>query len=112
MPPRVPLPRERRLKLICDALIEQPADRRTLEDWGKAAGASSRTLERLFREETGMSFNAWRQACRISAAIPKLELGNSVQRVAWEVGYDSPSAFAAIFRRVTGMNPAGVPSRH
>lgn len=112
MPPRVPLPRDRRLKLICDALIEQPADRRTLEDWGKAAGASSRTLERLFREETGMSFNVWRQACRISAAIPKLELGNSVQRVAWEVGYDSPSAFAAIFRRVMGMNPAGVPSRH
>ncbi|TWF58709.1 AraC family transcriptional regulator [Neorhizobium alkalisoli] len=110
--PRVPLPRDRRLKLICDALIEQPADRRTLEEWGKAAGASARTLERLFREETGMSFNAWRQACRIAAAIPRLELGTPVQLVSWEVGYDSPSAFAAIFRRVMGINPTSVTSRH
>jgi AraC-like DNA-binding protein len=110
--PRVPAPRDRRLKLICDALAEQPADRRTLEEWGKAAGASGRTLERLFREETGMNFNAWRQACRIAAAIPRLERGTAVQLVAWEVGYDSPSAFAAIFRRVTGMNPTGVTSRH
>jgi AraC-like DNA-binding protein len=59
-----------------------------------------------------MSFNGWRQACRIAAAIPRLELGNPVQLVAWEVGYDSPSAFAAIFRRVVGMNPTGVLSRH
>ena len=110
--PLLPKPQDRRLKLICDTLIEQPADRRTLEEWGKAAGASSRTLERLFREETGMSFNAWRQACRIVAAIPKLQHGSPVQLVAWEVGYDSPSAFAAIFRRVVGTNPTAMSSRH
>lgn len=110
--PLLPKPHDRRLKLICDTLIEQPADRRTLEEWGKAAGASSRTLERLFREETGMSFNAWRQACRIVAAIPKLQHGSPVQLVAWEVGYDSPSAFAAIFRRVVGTNPTAMSSRH
>lgn len=106
--PFLPTPRDRRLKLICDALMEQPADRRTLEEWGRAAGASTRTLERLFREETGMSFNAWRQTCRIAAAIPRIQRGNPIQLVAWEVGYDSPSAFAAIFRRVVGINPTGM----
>ena len=110
--PPLPAPRDRRLKLICDALLEQPADRRTLEEWGRAAGASARTLERLFREETEMSFNAWRQACRIAAAIPKLQQGNPVQLVAWEVGYESPSAFAAIFRRVVGINPTGMLAGH
>lgn len=110
--PRLPVPRDRRLKLICEGLNEQPADRRTLEEWGKAAGASARTLERLFREETGMSFNAWRQACRVSAAIPRLQQGMPVQLVAWEVGYDSSSAFAAIFRRVVGVNPTRVVFTH
>lgn len=112
VPPRVPVARDRRLKLVCDALSIQPADRRTLEQWGRAAGASARTLERLFREETGMSFNAWRQTCRIAAAVPKLQQGVSVQLAAWEVGYDSPSAFAAVFRRVMGINPNGVASTH
>lgn len=110
--PHLPLPQDRRLKLICDTLLEKPADRRTTEEWGKVAGASARTLERLFRDETGMSFNAWRQSCRISAAIPRLERGMPVQLVAWEVGYDSASAFAAVFRRVVGINPAAVQARH
>lgn len=110
--PRVPSPRDRRAKLICEALLDQPADRRTLEEWGKIAGASARTLERLFRDETGMSFNDWRQACRIAAAIPKLKQGSPVKQVAWAVGYDSPSAFAAIFRRVVGTNPTGAHRGH
>jgi AraC-like DNA-binding protein len=110
--PSLPAPRDRRLRLICDGLVSQPADRRTLEDWGRAAGASARTLERLFREETGLSFKTWRQSCRIAAAIPRLQQGTPVQLVAWEVGYDSPSAFAAIFRRVVGTNPAGMQAGH
>jgi AraC-like DNA-binding protein len=110
--PRLPSPRDRRAKLICEALLDQPADRRTLEEWGKIAGASARTLERLFRDETGMSFNDWRQTCRIAAAIPKLRQGCPVKQVAWAVGYDSPSAFAATFRRVVGTNPTGTHRRH
>jgi AraC-like DNA-binding protein len=110
--PLLPAPRDRRLKLICDTLMGRPADRRTLEEWGKAAGASTRTLERLFRDETGMSFNDWRQTCRIAAAIPQLQQGNPVKLVAWAVGYDSPSAFAAIFRRVVGTSPTGTHRGH
>ena len=110
--PHLPTPRDRRAKLICDALMGRPADRRTLEEWGREAGASARTLERLFRVETGMSFNDWRQTCRMAAAIPKLQQGNSVKRVAWAVGYDSPSAFAAIFRRVVGTSPTGAHRGH
>lgn len=111
-PPRLPAPRDRRLKLICDGLTGRPADRRTLDEWGKAAGASARTLERLFRDETGMSFNDWRQTCRVAAAIPQLQQGNPVKLVAWAVGYDSPSAFAAIFRRVVGTSPTGTHRGH
>jgi len=110
--PHLPVVRDRRLKRICESLLAQPGDRRTLDDWGKTVGASSRTLERLFRGEIGMNFNSWRQACRVMAAIPRLQQGAPVQLVAWEVGYDSPSAFAEVFRRVVGASPATMHATH
>lgn len=104
--PALPVPQDRRLRRICRALEEHPADRRTLAEWGAAVGASCRTLERLFRQDTGMGFAEWRQICRIRAALPLLQDRVPVQVAAWQVGYDSPSAFAAAFRKVTGQSPA------
>lgn len=105
--PELPMPQDRRLVRICAVLLADPADRRTLAEWGAVTGASNRTLERLFRHETGMGFAEWRQLCRIRAALPLLEERVPVQRVAWQVGYDSPSAFAAAFRKVIGHSPSG-----
>ena len=102
----LPMPQDERLLRLCQSLVDRPGDRRTLAAWARDIGASGRTLERLFREETGMTFVAWRQTCRALAAIPLLEADLPVQRVAWMCGYDSQSAFAAIFRRVTGLLPA------
>jgi len=102
------MPADRRLLRICHALNENPGDRRTLADWAKTAGASRRMLERRFQDETGMSFSEWRQICRVRAAIPLLEARHTVQQVAWLSGYDSPSAFAAMFRKVAGVAPASL----
>lgn len=101
----LPMPADRRLLRICHALNENPGDRRTLAEWARVAGASRRVLERGFQDETGMSFSEWRENCRVRAAIPLLEARHSVQEVAWRSGYDSPSAFAAMFRRVAGVAP-------
>lgn len=103
--PELPAPRDARLRIICDGLAANPGDRRTLAEWGAGAGASCRTLERLFRQDTGMGFAEWRQLCRIRAAIPLLQDRVPVQVVAWQVGYDSPSAFATAFRKVIGASP-------
>ncbi|MBV8650867.1 MAG: helix-turn-helix transcriptional regulator, partial [Alphaproteobacteria bacterium] len=62
----VPLPREPRLLALCRALLENPAANDTLEMWAARSGASSRTLVRLFRRETGLSFGAWRQQARLA----------------------------------------------
>lgn len=105
--PDLPGPRDRRLVRICGGLENHPGDRRTLAEWATLVGASSRTLERLFRQDTGMGFAEWRQICRIRAALPLLQDRVPVQVVAWQVGYDSPSAFAAAFRKVTGTSPSG-----
>ncbi len=101
----LPLPRDRRLRAVTDALIADPADRRGLEDWAKAAGASARTLARLFLAETGLSFRDWRRQLRLHEALARLAMGDSVTAVAYAVGYDSPSAFIAMFRRAMGETP-------
>jgi AraC-like DNA-binding protein len=52
-----------------------------------------------------MSFGKWRQQLRLLHAMRQLALGRPVTTVAFEVGYDSPSAFIAMFRSVLGTTP-------
>lgn len=101
----LPLPQDRRLAALCARLQESPEDRDTLADWAARAGASERTLTRLFQKETGLTFREWRQRLRLLLALPALEAGDSVTRVALAHGYDSPSAFIAAFRSAFGQSP-------
>ncbi|RJQ78186.1 AraC family transcriptional regulator [Pseudonocardiaceae bacterium YIM PH 21723] len=103
----VPEPREDRARRIHRALTENPADDRELADWGRLVGASGRTLTRIFLAETGLTFGRWRTLVRLHAALPLLAGGASVSVVARRVGYATPSAFVAAFRRATGLTPGG-----
>lgn len=71
MPLYLPMPRDRRLQAICQALLKQPELGLTLDDWGLRVGASSRTLARLFAQELQMSFHEWRQQLRLTEALPR-----------------------------------------
>ena len=104
-PLHLPLPSDARLRSITARLLAEPGDNRDLEAWGRQAGASGRTLARLFRRETGMTFAGWRRRLRLMAALSRLGAGEPVTRVAYELGYHSPSAFVAMFRRTLGMPP-------
>ena len=104
-PLTLPIPRDLRLKKIFKTLTANAADKRTLQDWGKTVGATSRTLARLFRAETGMSFRQWRQQFRILEALRCLGREEPVTAVALDLGYESPSAFIAMFRKALGMTP-------
>lgn len=101
----LPLPRDRRALAVAEALIADPADGRELAEWGRDAGASTRTLARLFQAETGMSFGRWRQRRRLLAALERLAAGEPVTAVALDLGYASPSAFIVMFRRALGAPP-------
>ena len=105
-PLHLPEPHDQRLRRITAALKHDPADRRTLEAWGRTVGASSRTLARLFRLQTGMSYQQWQRQVRLLAGLIRLADGQPVTEVALEVGYDSPSAFIAMFKRALGTTPS------
>ncbi|MCW3482086.1 helix-turn-helix domain-containing protein [Neisseriaceae bacterium JH1-16] len=70
------------------------------------AGMSRRTFTRLFRQQLGTSFAVWRQQASLLAALARLGQGEPVTRVALDLGYSSPSAFSAAFRRVLGTTPS------
>jgi AraC-like DNA-binding protein len=101
----VTMPTDPRIRAIAEQLIARPADHRELTAWADHVHASARTLSRLFRAETGLSFAGWRTHLRIRAAISMLGNGTSVNATARAVGYRKPSAFIAAFRRVTGQTP-------
>lgn len=101
----LPLPSDPRLRRITDALQAEPGDNRSIEAWAQQVGASRRTLVRLFQAQTQLSFQAWRQRLRLLAALPLLAEGMSVTVLANELGYDSVSAFIALFQRHYGKTP-------
>ncbi|MFD5321862.1 AraC family transcriptional regulator [Streptomyces sp. NPDC127098] len=101
----VPLPTDDRVRAVADALLADPADPRSLDAHARAVGVSRRTLTRLFVRDTGMHFDRWRTHVRLRAALPLLAEGQPVSRVAHTVGYATPSAFLAAFRRTVGTSP-------
>ncbi|MEX3689069.1 helix-turn-helix domain-containing protein [Paraburkholderia sp. BR14263] len=105
LPLDVPMPDEKRLRALCEALIADPAGPGSLEYWAAHVGASTRTIARLFRQELGVSFSQWRQQAILARAIPLLNQGRPMAVVAQELGYRSQSAFSAMFRRAFGESP-------
>lgn len=101
----VPDPADDRVRAVADALLADPADSRSLEAHARAVGVSRRTLTRLFVHDTGMNFDRWRTHVRLRAAVRLLAEGQPVSRVAHTVGYTTPSAFLAAFRRTVGPSP-------
>jgi AraC-like DNA-binding protein/mannose-6-phosphate isomerase-like protein (cupin superfamily) len=102
---RLPMPHDPRLRALCTALLAAPERGDTLDDWSQTAGASSRTLARLFAREVGMSFREWRGQARLAAALARLAQGADIAHIAATTGYRSPSAFTAMFRKTLGKAP-------
>ncbi|MFE3839030.1 AraC family transcriptional regulator [Pseudogemmobacter sonorensis] len=104
-PLNLPGGRDDRLTRVTRHLIRHPHEASQLTELGQIAGASPRTLERLFRAETGLSFRQWRSKLRLLNAIEALNRGESSTTIAFSMGYSSPSAFIAAFREAFGTTP-------
>ena len=106
LPLSLPFPRDPRAARIARRLQEDPADPAELAELALHGGASARTLQRLFLEETGLRFGQWRQRLKLLHAASLLGLGASVTEAGLDAGYDSTSAFIAAFKGQFGRTPA------
>lgn len=101
----LPMPQDPRLLRVARALADAPDDPRGLAAWAGLAHLSERSLTRLFAAQTGYSLLQWRQRARLLRALERLAAGEAVTAVALACGYDSVSAFTAMFRRHLGAAP-------
>jgi AraC-like DNA-binding protein len=106
VPLQLPQPTDARAARVSALLTANPGTKVPLGAIAKQAGASARTIERLFRTETKMTFEKWRERLRLLHALRLLAAGEPVTNVALELGYGSPSAFTVMFRRAFGTTPS------
>ena len=106
IPLGVDLPQDKRLLALCEAVLDQPTRWSTLEDWARDAGASTRTVARLFRSELGTTFLQWRQQVLLAKALSMAARKVPMSVISAELGYASPSAFSAMVRRSVGAPPS------
>jgi AraC-like DNA-binding protein len=101
----LPLPQSRRAAKLAEIVLRVPGDERDLPALANEAGASLRTLQRLFPQETGLTIEAWRQKARMIHAVTMLSTDASVSQTALDCGYLSLAAFSSAFRRQFGASP-------
>jgi AraC-like DNA-binding protein len=104
-PLQLPEPRDDRLQAVAQRLYDQPGDNTSLAGLGQAAGASARTLSRLFHDELGMTFYQWRTQLRIHHALVLLAGSHDTTYVAHACGWANPSSFIAAFTGIVGTTP-------
>jgi AraC-like DNA-binding protein/quercetin dioxygenase-like cupin family protein len=105
VPLQLPHLSDPRVVRITDILVSDPSDARTLAQLCRVAGASKRSIERLFQQEIGMTFGKWRQQLRLMHGMRLLAEGAKVTHAALESGYSTASAFISMFRKALGTTP-------
>ncbi|MNE35322.1 AraC family transcriptional regulator [Pseudomonas kilonensis] len=106
LPLHLPLPQDPRLLDLCQAFLKHPDAHVSPLQWAAQLPISLRSFNRLFSQQTGLSFSQWRQQACVMSALSRLAVGHSVTRIALDLGYDSPAAFSTMFRRVLGHAPS------
>jgi AraC-like DNA-binding protein len=99
------MPQDARIQEMLNILIEDPARKGTVTEWGERLGMSGRTLNRLLIADIGMSFSRWRRQLHLVYGLRRLIAGDRVQDIAHDFGYENASSFITMFRKTIGKSP-------
>jgi AraC-like DNA-binding protein len=94
-----------RLQRLISYMVKYPHNTLSLPVLATKAGASVRTIERLFKSETGMTFRQWRSRFRLMNSLVQLTHDKSTTNLAHELGYKSVSSFISTFKSQFGCTP-------
>lgn len=96
-------------KIFIDENYASPID---LENISDEAHFSRFHFIRLFKEIYGKTPHQYLISVRIEKAALLLREGNSVSSACTEVGFESPTTFSGLFRRVVGVSPSAYLAQH
>nr|VUD30365.1 AraC family transcriptional regulator [Raoultella sp. NCTC 9187] len=105
LPLQLLLPTDRRARNVADQLLAHPDSPLTQTQLAQRWGLSVRSLSRLFREQTGLSFCQWRQQAKVVTSLQWVLAGEPIAEVAARSGYANVSAFIEVFRERFGRTP-------
>ena len=99
--------------LVQAAMNETRADLAAdLGDVCAAIGCSTRTLRRRFHDATGWTWQEYRRAARVIAAMLELATRETtIARAAADAGFESVTSFTRAFTRATGETPSAYRAR-
>jgi AraC-like DNA-binding protein/quercetin dioxygenase-like cupin family protein len=102
----LPMPRDPRLRRLAEMMLADPTDKTSKAEWATRIGMSERSMSRLLLHDIGMSFGRWRRQLHVILALQRLTKGETVQKVALDLGYENASGFVTMFRKAVGKPPA------
>jgi AraC-like DNA-binding protein len=104
-PLKLRLPSSARLLAWAMGFLEAPNVKASIDDVASEVGMSRRAFTRHFHGQTGCTFSQWKRLAAIQRATERLAEGSSVTTIAFELGYENPSAFIAMFKASRGASP-------
>jgi AraC-like DNA-binding protein len=99
------MPSDKRLLDLCQHVLKHMDQSESVRQLGHRVGLSERSILRLFPQQTGVTFQTWRQQARLMRAFVLAEAQWPLKTIASELGYSSSAAFAKMFRKVFGCAP-------
>jgi len=96
-----------RLKRVLDYIAENLAENLSLSQLAAVAGMSPHYFSELFKQSTGRaphSYVLWQRIERAKQQL--LDPKRSIIEVGLDVGFENPSHFARMFRRLVGTTPS------
>lgn len=103
----ISLPEDKRLTKAISYLHSHYREDVRIEELSEISMLSLRTLERIFKKETGITLNRYQQILRIIKSMELLSSGNlTISEIAYETGYKSVQAFTRSFQAVMQFRPS------
>jgi len=102
----LPMPSHVIMRAVMSDWAVTSEEQLSLDELSAMCRMSRRTFTRRFRAETGLSPGEWMQSARVLRGCELMTSGVPITETAYRLGYESPSSFFNLCRKMTGMNPS------
>lgn len=105
LPLHLPFPTTPSLRDLAMRIVENPKAAEDLALLSRSLGVSARTLQRQFKDQTGLSLRSFRRQAKLLKALELLSARMPISQISDNLGFGEPSAFISMFRAAFGVTP-------